>query len=117
MSEVSLNSGSLKRVRARSWVMLALAGVAVLMLLAAGQRGADDGASELEARMERVLSSVEGAGRVKVMVLESGGEATGVLVVSEGAREAAVRLRLQNAVCTVLNIDNASISVVPMDDR
>lgn len=118
MAERTNGLSGLKRVRARSWALCALAAVALLALLAAGQPDSGTGsASELEARMERVLAAVEGAGRVKVMVLEGEGGKTGVLVVAEGARDVGVRLRLQSAVCTLLNIDNEAISVVAMQDK
>lgn len=102
-------------VRARTWALLALLAVAALVLLAPGVRTSDV-RSETEARLERVLSEVEGAGRVKVMVFEGTDGQTGVLVVAEGARDVGVRLRLQKAVQTVLGIDNARIDVSPMEE-
>ena len=66
-------------VRARTWALLALLAVAALVLLAPGVRTSDV-RSETEARLERVLSEVEGAGRVKVMVFEGTDGQTGVLV-------------------------------------
>ena len=105
----------LSPVRARTWALLALLAVAALVLLAPGVRTSDV-RSETEARLERVLSEVEGAGRVKVMVFEGKDGQTGVLVVAEGARDVSVRLRLQKAVQTVLGIDNARIDVSPMEE-
>ncbi len=102
-------------VRARTWALLALLAVAALVLLSSGVHSSDV-RSETEARLERVLSEVEGAGRVKVMVFEGTDGETGVLVVATGARDVGVRLRLQTAVQTVLGIDNARIDVSAMEE-
>ena len=103
-------------VRARVWLIPAALAVAALALLAGGGLN-DNGASPLEARLERVLESVEGAGDVRVMVLEGDGGVSGVLVVAEGAKDVAVRLRLQSAVCTLLGIENACVNVSPMEGK
>lgn len=103
----------LDRMRARSWLMLALLAAAALLLMSLGS-GSKANVSETEARLERVLKEVEGAGKVRAMVLEDNGNVRGVLVVAEGADDVMVRLRLQNAVRTLWGMENCEIDVVPM---
>ena len=117
MSELRALWKKTSNVRARVWLIPAALAIAALALLAGGALNADDGASPLEARLERVLESVEGAGDVRAMVLEGEGGVSGVLVVAEGAKDVAVRLRLQSAVCTLLGIENAAVNVSPMEGR
>lgn len=97
---------------------------------------------ELESRLESILSSIEGAGRVRVMLTggtqQEGGasqggtlsglfaEATpepkprsgvnGVIVVAEGAADPAVRIRLHEAVVTVLGLEASRVSVFSMNE-
>lgn len=106
----------LDQVRARSWLALALLAAAALLLLSSGS-GSNAKASDTEARLERVLSEVEGAGEVRAMVLEENGNVRGVLVVAEGADDVMVRLRLQNAVRTLWGMENCEIDVVPMREN
>ena len=118
MSDVRAFLKKTSGVRARVWLIPAALAVAALALLAGGGLNASDSAaSPLEARLERVLASVEGAGNVRAMVLEADGRVSGVLVVAEGAKDVAVRLRLQNAVCTLLGIENAAVNVSPMEGK
>ncbi len=102
-----------KDIRPRDWLLLALAAACLLLLFAPESGGG--GATDTEARMERVLQKIDGAGEVRVMVTETDGGYSGVLVVCEGARDLSVRLTVQNAVHTLLNIDNQKINVVPME--
>lgn len=116
MSELRAFLKKASGVRARVWLIPAALALAALALLAGGGMNApDSGVSPLEARLERVLASVEGAGNVRAMVLEGDAGVSGVLVVAEGAKDVAVRLRLQSAVCTLLGIDNSAVNVAPME--
>ena len=94
-------------------------------------------ATELETRLETVLSSIEGAGRVSVLIAysdpahgydgafsasagqkESARSASGVsgaIVVAEGASDIGVRLRLENAVTALLGLEPDRVSVFPMN--
>ncbi len=97
-------------------------------------------AERIESRLEAILSSMAGVGKVRVMVtLEgegaadgksgdlllwftaqpSGDEAApagvrGAVVVAEGAENLSVRFNIAEAVSTVLGIDEACVGVFPM---
>ena len=98
---------------------------------------ASSGATELETRLETVLSSIEGAGRVNVMIAmtdpgrsaegafsssaersasRNASNVSGVIVVAQGASDIGVMLRLQTAVATLLRLDPGCVSVFPMDN-
>ncbi len=89
-------------------------------VIAPAQSGASpeaDGA--LEARLARILSGVDGAGRVEVFVAydaESSPDRVpkGAVVVAEGARDIGVRLALQQAVQTALGVPSARVDVLTM---
>ena len=89
-------------------LLAAFAALAVLVLLA-GRLPAQD---SLEARMERVLSHIDGAGRVSVLL--SGGEdgVTGAVIVAEGAGDLTVLLELQSAAQALLGLDAARVEVL-----
>lgn len=71
---------------------------------------------EVESRLADILSSMEGAGAVKVMIVrEEGGEIRGAIVTAEGAADIAVRIRLQNAVKTVLGIELNQVEIFEME--
>lgn len=79
-------------------------------------------ANGVETQLEEILSCIEGAGRVKVMLtyLENTGtedastEVCGVIVVAEGGANFAVRQTLIAAVSTVLGIDEKCVEVFVM---
>ena len=89
-------------------LMAFTAALAVLVLLT-GRLGEEN---DLEARMERVLSRIEGAGRV--IVLLSGGETgvTGAVIVAEGAGDLTVMLELESAAQALLGLDASRIEVL-----
>ena len=70
--------------------------------------------TELEARLERVLSAVDGVGDVRAMVTERGEEIVGVVVVAEGAEDLRVRLSLMQAARALLEIELDQIEVIEM---
>ena len=106
---------------------LLIAAMAALTLFG----GADSsGGTELERRMERILGCVDGAGNVRVLihaneesaavwsasVQQREAEIVGVLIVAEGAGDAAVAARLAQAAGAVLDIDQSRIEVLRMED-
>lgn len=116
MSVLGGAASKLKDMPSRIWLLLALLAAAAIALIGIGGTGSGaQDVSALEARLERVLKRVEGAGDVSVMAIESNGEVTGVLIVAQGAADMKVRLTLQNAVKTLLGIDNAQIDIVRME--
>lgn len=125
-----------KSVRHVEWIVLMiLVGVAGSLLLQGGNPIAqiDGGQTDLEKRLSHVLSSVDGAGRVEVIIHTSQGEATqtagsfgtlsslakveekpsGVIVVAEGASQLQVRLDLSRAVQTLLDLPASAVEVLP----
>lgn len=119
----------LMRLRAAFTPQAALLLAAALLLLALGGRLTDgSGAAEdLESRVERTLSAMEGAGRVQVVILtraqqaDSGawGQADGTaevpcgaVAVAEGAGDPLVRIELEQALCALLGLPASAVSVV-----
>ncbi len=97
---------------------------AVIVVLSAlallGLRGITPSASpqktQLEQRLETILSRIDGTGRVSVMVSEDvGGSATGVMVVADGLSDLSTYLRIQRAVSTLLDIETSRISIIGRD--
>lgn len=72
--------------------------------------------TDMEIRMERVMEKVTGAGETYVMINEENEEIKGVLIVCEGAKDIAVRLRVQDAARALLNISNERIHVMAMEE-
>lgn len=94
------------------WLLAALA-IAVALCFGLGAiESAAPAQSDDEARLARVLSSMNGAGLVDVMIYY-GDDALpcGAVVVAGGAGDAAVRIRLAGAVTTLLGLDADRIAV------
>lgn len=105
----------------------ALALLAALLLLAGGMMTREDhGVSSLERRIERTLSSMDGAGRVRVVVRmqtrEEGGivssgkaqqtEICGAVAVASGADDPLVKMELQEALCALLGLPPSAVNVM-----
>lgn len=70
-------------------------------------------ATNLETRLERILSDIEGAGEVSVLINTSNKESIdGVIIVASGAENIGVRLNILKAVETVLKIPTAQIEIL-----
>lgn len=101
-------------IRAARWLepIILIALVCILILIALGSGGGST-ASDEEARMQRILSKIDGAGRVHVMIArDDGGECTGVVVVASGAEDVEVMLRLQRAVQALTDLELSQIEIV-----
>jgi hypothetical protein len=73
---------------------------------------------DVEGRLEDILSSIDGAGKVKVMIVRADdGTICGAIVTAEGAADIAVRERLQNAVKTVLGIEINQVEIFKMESN
>lgn len=115
----------LRGARHIEWVLLALA-LAAFFLLTADAPGADlYESTSLERRMENVLSCIEGAGRVRVLVNPGTAaaafsaqdeQAAGVLVVAEGAGNLKVNMELQRAVQALLGVEARQIEILTMKE-
>ena len=103
--------------RIELFAALALAALLALALIggAAGREG-DPAKTELEARVERILSRVEGAGRVSAMITQDeDGGAAGAVIVAEGLSDARTYLNLQRAVSALLELESAKIEIIGRD--
>lgn len=102
---------ALKSAR-RIEILIILAMICVLIVLWMGGDGANRSDGE-EARMERLLSSIEGAGRVSVMISQgTDGGIAGVVVAASGADDLRVMLELQRAVRTLTGLELDRIEIV-----
>ena len=121
----------MRRVRRLQWPVIAALALACILVLSAGGRQGGETAqtgTALEARLERVLSAIEGAGRVRVMIREESraevsafapqqeASAEGVVIVCEGADEMRVRLALEQAAQALLGVPYSRIQVVKMEE-
>lgn len=118
----------LMRLRAAFTPQAAMLLAAALLLLALGGSLADGGAQEdLESRVERTLSAMEGAGRVQVVIMTRAQQADssawgqedgtaevpcGAVAVAEGAGDPLVRIELEQALCALLGLPASAVSVV-----
>ena len=81
---------------------------------------------ELEGQLKKVLSAMEGVGKVEVMITKEetkGGmfytengavKVSGVVVVAEGAGNAAVNVKISEAIKALFSVDAHKISIVKM---
>lgn len=107
--------GLLKGIGKYKYLLLVLAVGLVLILLptkrgAVGYERTESLATEREARLEEVLSGVEGVGRAAVLFSDEG-----VVVVCDGADSAAVRLDVVNAVSAYTGYGSGAIRVLKME--
>lgn len=92
-------------------LLLVLLGMGLLLWpTGGGAAGSDAGRTEREARLEAVLSEIEGAGRVSVLYSDEG-----VAVVCEGASSARVRLDIVDAVSAYTGFGSDRIEVLGME--
>lgn len=115
----------LRAVRHIEWALLLAAAAALLLITGTLSDSRQEGGA-LEQRMEAVLESVRGAGRVRVMVNSteirdvfsdgSSAQVVGVLVVAEGADDLKVAMALQQAVQTLLGIEASRIEILDMKE-
>ena len=103
--------GELLRGARRIEFWIAAAAVCALLALSLGG-GTDARADDTESRMERILSRIEGAGRVTVMLSGDEGAPEGVVVAASGADSARVVLELQRAVRALTGLELEKIEIV-----
>ena len=110
--------GLLERLRGARGVeiLLALALVALIALALmriGGSGGGGSGGTELEVRVERILSAIDGVGRVRAMIAQDAeGNATGALIVADDLSDVATYLSLQSAVTTLLELDSSKVEII-----
>jgi hypothetical protein len=118
---------ALKGAKRMEWIIV-LAVAAALILLMTSRNAAGGGQTPLEARMEEVLSTVRGAGHVRVLVSEdentseafssseTSGVVRGVVIVAEGADDLRVALELSGAAQALLGVEANKIQVLKMEE-
>lgn len=86
--------------------------IVLLFCINSGVVGGQDASSE-EMRMQRILSAIDGAGRVRVMLsCDAEGSYTGAVIAASGADNMLVKLRIQSAVQTLTGLELSQIDIV-----
>ena len=125
MAFIRQAAARLRGARYIEWALLAIGLAAFLLLTADAQGGEAYESTSLERRMENVLSCIDGAGKVRVLVHSAeataafssqDGRAAGVLVVAEGAGNLKVNMELQRAVQALLGIEAEQIEILTMEE-
>ena len=93
-------------LRRDGWLYAAIALCVVLALSVSAISGSSP---DEETRIARVLSEIAGAGSVSVTIYTEDSHPCG----ASGAEDIAVRLRLQEAVTTLLGLDSSRVAVYP----
>lgn len=129
---------SFLKEKGNKYIIIALLGLLLLVVIfptdgldssmsADGTESVEE--SDLEAQLERVLSSMEGVGDVEVMITlestqsslfgddSSTGKVSGVVVVAQGAGDAVVETRISDAVKALFSVDAHKISIVKMKSQ
>ncbi len=70
--------------------------------------------SQTEQKLIGILGNIDGVGDTDVMINESEGEITGVIIVCRGADNIMTRSKILNAVSTALNIEKSIIAIYSM---
>ena len=104
-------------------VLLLLAAVAYTLTIKAPAARMDSAAASREdavaLQLEEALSSMQGVGEAKVMITREEKDDTvrGVIVIAQGTEDFAVKLNVQDAVCTVLGIEAGRVEIFEMQER
>lgn len=98
-------------LRRDGWLVAALLLVVALCLSLGASEGSRAAQTADEARLSRILSAMVGAGTVDVAIYYDDAAPCGAVVVADGARDAAVRIRLTGAVTTLLGLDASRVAV------
>ena len=91
----------------------ALAIVALLALLLMRREPGVEQRTDLEARVERILSRIDGVGSVSAMIAQDAdGRATGAVIVADSLDSLEALLRLQRAVEALLELEANDIEII-----
>lgn len=94
-------------------IILIVSAICALLLCLAGASPKSEITTPEEERMQRILSRIDGAGSVRVMLSSNeDGEHRGAIVVAPGAEEIEVQLKLQQAIHTLTGLELDQIEVV-----
>ena len=102
-----------EHLRRDGWLLAAILACTAFCLIAGFMQQPSD---MTESRISRVLSAMAGAGRTEVAVYYNDNSVPcGAVVVAEGADSIAVRLRLNEAVSTLLGLDPSAVAVYALE--
>lgn len=76
------------------------------------KRTQSSASTNLETRLESILSDIEGAGNVSVLINNTDNQIDGVIIVASGADNVFVKMNILKAVETVLKIPTAQIEIL-----
>ena len=109
----------MEKLRGERRIELYILVVAISMLALIALRGGRDAnptATSAEQRLAAILSQIEGAGRVSVMLREeSDGDPGGMLIVADGLCDVKTYLNLQRAARAATGIDADRIAIIGND--
>lgn len=117
--------GKLTAVKGSQWLLLLLALSLTLWAFMPDQKAQSAAMTTDEARIAQLLSRIERAGETQVVIFyeeesttygSSTQIPTGALVVSQGAHDLTVQLRLHLAVQTLLSLPADAVQVFPMEE-
>lgn len=91
-----------------------LIAVVIVFFGSGSQSRASAAKSATELRLTALLERMDGIGEAEVMVNETDGVVTGVVVVCDGADSISVRNDILNAVATALDINRSIIAIYSM---
>lgn len=95
-------------------ILVVIAMLCVLLVLSYGERGGGGAQPDSEEmRLKQILTQIEGAGRVSVMISRNqDDEIQGVVVAASGADDLRVMLEMQRAVKTLTNLELERIEIL-----
>lgn len=102
----------LEAVKGARKIELALALVLIAVAMLVFMQQADSAALSDEARLERLLSQIEGSGEISVMLSGEEGGYKGCVVIAEGGNDMRVVLKIQRAVQAALDISCENIEII-----
>lgn len=70
--------------------------------------------TEEEERLSSALESIDGAGKVEVMITRKDDDVVGILVIAEGAGDISVLLKLQRATVSAMGVDKSIVEICKM---
>lgn len=103
----------IKMAKKLEWFLL-LAAAMLLFVSFGGDKPSSTLRTETEQRLISILSRIDGAGKTDVMISNVDGK-TNVLVVSEGANDMNVQLRILQAVSVMCNSELSDIEIIPFE--
>ena len=109
--------------KGKVWPLLALLGICIALSLISQDGGEQALITQEEQRIGQALSLIQGAGECRVILhfapASGFGESaplTGAIIIAQGARDLAARLRLLQAAETLLGLTARQVEIFPMEE-